>query len=229
MQNQMRALRYNSEQEHLTIPEYGRHIQNLVDYAVTIEDPKEREAAAYQLIRLMAQVSNQGKPTPDIELKLWRHLFIISDYKIDVVVPEGIELPKIENKNLKPARLDYPKNTKRFRHYGGYIQQLITNALNEEDPAKRHGFFSNIASYMKTAYKVWNRDPHIGDEVIINDLTSMIAGRGELPEKLNIVAANVTISAQKPINAGLNRRRHGGGGKRKNNNNGGSNRRRKHR
>jgi hypothetical protein len=230
MQNQMRALRYNSEQEHLTIPEYGRHIQNLVDYAVTIENPKEREAAAYQLIRLMAQVSNQGKPTQDIELKLWRHLFIISDYKIDVV-PEGIELPKVENKNMKPAPMAYPRNTKRFRHYGGYIQELITKALEEEDVEKRKGFFSNIASYMKTAYKVWNRDPNIGDEVIITDLKAMIGGRGALPEDLNIVAANVTIAAQKPINAGLNRRRGSNSGKRKNtsNNNRDSNRRRKNR
>ncbi len=217
-----RSLRYNSEQEHLTIPEYGRHIQNLINHAVSIEDPKEREAAAYQIIKLMAQVSHQGRPTPDIELKLWRHLFIISEYKIDVV-PEGIELPKFENKNLKPEKLSYPKNTKRFRHYGKYIQELIDEALAQEDPEKRWGFFSNIASYMKTAYKVWNRDLHIGDEVIINDLKSIIDGRGALPENLNIVAANVTIPSKS--SGGRKGRRKNGSNK----NNSGGNRRRKKR
>jgi len=216
MSNQERLLRYNSEQENLTIPEYGRHIQKLVDHAVTIEDPKKREAAAYQIIRLMAQVSNQGKPTPDIELKLWRHLFIISDYKIDVV-PEGIELPKIEDKNMKPTRIGYPKNTKKFRHYGAYIQELIDKALLEEDPEKRHGFFSSIASYMKTAYKVWNRDPHIGDELIIGDLKSLIAGRGELPTDLDIVSPHIKIPARPALNA--KRRGKNSGRNKKNNNN----------
>lgn len=218
MTKQVLGLRYNSEQEKLTIPEYGRHIQNLIDHAVSIEDPKKREAAAYQIIRLMAQVSNQGKPTPDIELKLWRHLFIISDYKIDVV-PEGIELPKIENKDMKPAQLGYPKNTKRYRHYGAYIQELITKALEEKDPEKRHGFFSSIASYMKTAYKVWNRDPHIGDELIIGDLKSMIAGRGELPEELNIVSPHIKLAPKPPLNGGKRRSKNNGRNKKSNNNN----------
>ena len=213
MQNQLRALRYNSENEFLKIPEYGRHIQNLIDHAVTLEDPTERKAAAYQIIRLMAQVTNQGKPTPDIELKLWRHLFIISDYKIDVI-PEGIELPKIENKDLKPQRIPYPRNTKRFRHYGAYVQELIVKALEVEDEDKRHGYFSSIASYMKTAYKVWNRDPHIGDELIVGDLKSLIAGRGELPENLDINSAHIVLA---PLNN--NNKRRGKGGRNKKNNN----------
>ncbi len=221
MTNQMRGLRYNSEEDTLKIPEYGRHIQNLIDHAVTIEDPKKREAAAYQIIRLMAQVSNQGKPTPDIELKLWRHLFIISDYKIDVV-PEGIELPKEENKNLRPGRINYPRNTKKFRHYGAYIQELIDKALLENDPEKRRGFFSSIASYMKTAYKVWNRDPHIGDELIVNDLKALIAGRGELPEELRIVSPHIKIQTRPSSSS--NKRRGKNNNRNKKNNN--SNRRR---
>ena len=207
MTNSTRAVHYNVEQEHLKIPEYGRHIQNLINYAVAIEDQNEREAAARQIIRLMAQVSHQGKPTQDIELKLWRHLFIISDYKIDVT-PQGIELPQPENKDLKPTRISYPRNTKKFRHYGAYVQELIDKALKEEDPDKRKGFFSSIASYMKTAYKVWNRDPHIGDEIIISDLKSLIAGRGDLPENLNIVSAQIKIS---PKSSGSKRRRKNGG------------------
>ena len=206
-----RAVNYNVEQEHLVIPEYGRHIQNLINYAVAIEDLKEREAAARQIIRLMAQVSHQGKPTPDIELKLWRHLFIISDYKI-AVAPEGIELPKPENKDLSPGRISYPRNTKKFRHYGAYVQDLIDKALKEEDPEKRKGFFSSIASYMKTAYKVWNRDPHIGDEIIISDLNSLIAGRGELPEDLNIVSAQIKISPKGSGSSSKRRRKNGGKG-----------------
>lgn len=215
MQNQLRALRYNSEHEHLKIPEYGRHIQNLIDHAVTLEDPEERKAAAYQIIRLMAQVTNQGKPTQDIELKLWRHLFIISDYKIDVI-PEGIELPKQENKDLKPQRIPYPKNTKRFRHYGAYVQELINKALEVEDPDKRHGYFSSIASYMKTAYKVWNRDPHIGDELIVGDLTSLVAGRGEVPANLDINSAHITLAPLPSLNSNKRRSK----GRKKSNNNG---------
>ena len=223
MQNQMRALRYNSEYEFLKIPEYGRHIQNLIDHAVTLTDLKEREAAANQIIRLMAQVTNQGKPSPDVELKLWRHLFIISDYKIDVI-PEGIELPKPENKDLKPERIPYPRNTKRFRHYGAYVQDLITKALEVEDVDKRHGYFSSIASYMKTAYKVWNRDPHIGDEIIMSDLKSLVGDRGEIPEKLNIVSAHITLAPLPSIHSMGKRRGKNSG---RNNNKGSNNNKRR--
>ena len=210
MQDQARALRYNSEHELLKIHEYGRHIQNLVNHAVSIEDPKEREAAAYHIIRLMAQVTNQGRVTQDIELKLWRHLFIISDYKIDVA-PEGIEIPKKENRNIKPERIPYPRNTKRFRHYGAYVQDLVTKALEVEDIEKRRGYFSSIASYMKTAYKVWNRDPHIGDETILNDLKSLVGDRGTIPDNLNIVSAHITLAPLPPLNGGGKRRKNSRG------------------
>lgn len=221
----MRALRYNSEQENLIIPEYGRHIQNLVEHAISIEDEKERLGAANTIIRLMAQVSGQGKPSQDIEQKLWRHLFIISDYKIDVH-PEGIELPRIENKDMKPAPLTYPRNTKSYRHYGAYVQALITKALEEKDEEKRKGFFSSIASYMKTAYKVWNRDPHIGDELIITDLKALIAGRGELPEELDIVSPHIKLQPITPNNKNNKRRRKNGNGKNNKNNNNGRRRKR---
>lgn len=223
MENTLRGLRYNSEQENLIIPEYGRHIQNLVEHAIALDDDKERLGAANTIIRLMAQVSGQGKPGPDIEQKLWRHLFIISDYKINVH-PEGIELPKIENKDLKPATLTYPRNTKSYRHYGAYVQELINKALEEEDEEKRKGFFSSIASYMKTAYKVWNRDPHIGDELIITDLKALIGGRGELPEELDIVSPHIKLQPLTTNNNKNKRRRKNGNGKKNNNSN---NRRRK--
>lgn len=207
MQNSNRAIRYNSELENLIIPEYGRHIQNLINHAVSIEDKNERAEAAKHIVKLMAQISNPGRPSPEIELKLWRHLFIISDFKIDVT-PEDIELPLRENRDLKPQRIEYPKNTKIYRHYGSYVQELIDKALEEKDEEKRKGFFSSIASYMKTAYKVWNRDPHIGDENIIADLESIIGDRGELPDDLNIKAAHVNIPSSSSRD---NKRRRKGG------------------
>lgn len=225
MQNADGALRYNTELELIRIPEYGRHIQELIDHAATIEEPELQMAACKQIVKLMSQVTAyQGRLTSDVEMKLWRHLVIISNYKI-TNVPDGMDLPSPETRKAKPERVNYPRNTKRFRHYGVYVQDMIKEAIACSDQAKQKAYLSVIASYMKTAYMVWNRDPHISDEAIYEDLKHIVGNRMEVPTNLNITTTEVHIPnpAHNPQNKSNKKR------KKASNNNNNQNRRRKRR
>ena len=134
----------------------------------------------------MHQISHQGRNASDYTNKLWRHLFIISDYKIEVLPPDG-EIPKVEDRIKTPKKLDYPEKNLQFRHYGTYVKTLLKKAAKEEDVEKRIGFLSAIASYMKLAYRNWSQDPYISDEVILGDLRTLSSGLIEIPDDLPII------------------------------------------
>jgi len=154
------------------MPEYGRNIQELINYAKTIEDPEYRQAFAEKLLDLMNQMQPKNKNIEDYRTKLWKHLFRIAKYDIDVAPPGG-ELPREEDMLAKPEKVNYPKSDARFRHYGNNVQRLIEKAINMEPGPKREGFIQVIATYMKLAYKTWNKDHYVSDEVVKSDLKSL--------------------------------------------------------
>lgn len=173
---------YNSAKETLTIPEYGRHVQMLVDHAKTIEDPEYRQRFANRIIRLMMQMQPQNRNMDDYREKLWKHLFRIANYELDVTPPEGIERPSSEQANKKPDMIPYPEAEVRARHYGHNVQKLIKKAISMEEGPKREGFVASIAAYMKLAYKTWNREHYVSDDVIKSDLVKLSGGVLTMPE-----------------------------------------------
>lgn len=177
---------YNSAKETLIIPEYGRHVQLLVDHAKTIEDPQLRQRTAERIITLMTQMVPQNRNIDDYEGKLWRHLFRIAKNELDVTPPEGVVMPEDLTEPLKPDTVPYPTTEARFRHYGHNVQTLIKRALAMEEGPKRDGFIASIAAYMKLAYKTWNREHYVSDEVIKTDLAALSGGEIVLPEAQNL-------------------------------------------
>ncbi|MEM1216761.1 MAG: DUF4290 domain-containing protein [Bacteroidota bacterium] len=173
---------YNSAKEPLTIPEYGRHVQMMVDYAKTIEDDAFRQKVANRIIRLMMQMVPQNRNIEDYQGKLWRHLFRIAGGDFNVSPPEGVVIPEDNNEGLKPDVVDYPTQQAKYRHYGHNVQTMIKKALAMEEGPKRDGFVAAIAAYMKLAYKTWNRDHYVSDEVIKEDLKVLSKGHLILPE-----------------------------------------------
>jgi Domain of unknown function (DUF4290) len=166
-------MEYNTTRNHLTMREYGRHIQKMVEYLLTLEDKQERQKNAYAVIELMGFLNPHLKNVEDFRHKLWDHLFLISDFKLDVDSPYPI--PTRETLKAKPEILGYPKKYPKFNHLGKNIEVVIDKALKEENPEKKQGFANAIAYYMKLTYSNWHKEL-VHDDNIQNELSDMTDG-----------------------------------------------------
>ncbi len=171
-------MKYNSQREKLIIPEYGRNIHEMIQYIKTVEDKEKRQFLAEGMVDMMLQMSTNERKTQEYSDKMWTHMLKIADYELDVEVPEGVELTRPAPIVKEKMKVEYPKPIRRYRHYGQYIQDLINKALAMEDGPKKQEFVRIIGSYMKTAYKQWNRNHYINDESVLEDIK--IITKGEL-------------------------------------------------
>src|SRR5215218_4777274 len=169
-------MEYNTTRNYLVIREYGRHIQKMVEYIQTIEDPEQRQRNAQVVIELMGVLNPHLKNVEDFRHKLWDHLFLISDFKLDVKSPYPI--PTREKLKSKPEPLPYPKRYPKFSHLGKNLELIINKALNESNEEKRQGFANAIAYYMKLAYSNWHKDM-VHDDAIQSELTNITQGQLE--------------------------------------------------
>ncbi len=188
----MENMTYNTEQVSLIIPEYGRNIQNMIEFAKTIEEDDERQRFAEYVVDLMLQMATNSRNNNEFRDKMWLHFFIIAKHDIDVTPPNGI-IPKSEESMLKPLPVEYPKNNSRYRHYGQFVQRLVDKAIAMEEGPKKEEFKNIIGSYMKLAYKNWSREHYVNDEVIKEELKKMSGGKLLMDEDIvlnKIRAAN---------------------------------------
>lgn len=167
-------LEYNAERPHLIIPEYGRHLQKLIDQATAIEDREERNKAARYIISVMGSLNPHLRDVPDFQHKLWDQLFIMSDFRLDVDSPYPI--PNKEVLNQKPDRLAYPQNFPKYRFYGNNIKYMIDVANKWEDGDLKSALIMVIANHMKKSYLSWNKDT-VKDEVIFEHLYELSGGQ----------------------------------------------------
>lgn len=208
----MPIFEYNSQRDILTIPEYGRHIQKMIDYAKSIEDPAKRQRTAEAIIDLMNQMVPQGKQEEDYTDKLWKHFFRIADYEIDVLPPSGQKPEKHEIKRDLDS-LPYSQSDLKYRHYGKNVNTMIARAMEMEDGPIKDGFIHTIASYMKLAYKNWNKDHYVSDDNIVTDIAIMSHNQLNLPDGSNLdLLGNSVRNA--PNNGSSTRKRKGGQSKR---------------
>jgi hypothetical protein len=149
-------MEYNTQRNHLTMKEYGRHIQRMVEYVLTIEDREKRQQQAQVVIELMGTLNPHLKNVEDFRHMLWDHLFFVSGFKLDVDSPYPI--PTKETYKVKPDPLPYPKRKPRYSHLGKNLELVIDKALKEENSEKRVGFANSIAYYMKLAYSNWHKE-----------------------------------------------------------------------
>lgn len=178
-------LEYNSARENLVIPEYGRNVQKLIDYAKTIEDPKYRQAFVEKIVDLMQQMHPQARNMDDYREKLWKHIYRIADYDLDVTPPDGSPIKKSEAEK-RPEMIDYPEFEAKYRHYGHNVQRLIKKALSMEPGPKKDGFVAVIGSYMKLAYRTWNKEHYVSDDIIKADLENLSNGKLALKDSVSI-------------------------------------------
>ncbi|WP_298366998.1 DUF4290 domain-containing protein [uncultured Lutibacter sp.] len=172
-------LEYNGERPHLIIPEYGRHIQKLVDHCIALEDIDERNKMAQAIVDVMGNLQPHLRDVPDFKHKLWDQIFIMSDFKLDVDSP--YEKPLKEELQAKPEPLAYPKSASKYRFYGNNIQIMIDVALTWEEGEAREALYYTIANHMKKCYLNWNKDT-VEDKVIFKHLKELSKGKIDLTD-----------------------------------------------
>jgi hypothetical protein len=172
-------LEYNSSRNKLVISEYGRHIQKLVEHAMTLKDKEERQKMANGIIDIMGELNPQLRDVADFKHKLWDHLFVISNFELDVDSP--YEKPVIEKLFEKPEPLAYPNSKIKYNHYGKVIELMIDEAIKMGDQELKSKLVIAIANQMKKSYVNWNLDT-VEDEVILNQLTKLSKGKLSVPE-----------------------------------------------
>ncbi len=178
-------LEYNAERTHLIIPEYGRHIQKLIDHCIALEDREERNKMSKSIIEVMGNLQPHLRDIPDFTHKLWDQLFIMSDFKLEVDSP--YPQPSKEFFEEKPTPLAYPKSTSRYRFYGNNIQIMIDTVLTWEEGNLREALVYTIANHMKKCYLNWNKDT-VEDAVIFKHLKELSSG------KINLIGSDEVLS-----------------------------------
>ncbi|MCW3806503.1 DUF4290 domain-containing protein [Plebeiibacterium marinum] len=174
---------YNSNRKKLLLPEYGRHIQKMVDYCVTIEDLEEKTKCAHAIIGNMGNMFPHLRDVNDFKHKLWDHLAIMSDFKLGIETP--FELPEKQILYQRPDKMPYSMERMRYRHYGRTIEKMIDKACEmEEGDLKRH-LMLLIANNMKKSLLQWNKD-FPGDERVFSDMIELSGGRLVIPEDMKI-------------------------------------------
>lgn len=177
-------MKYNTEQKRLVLPEYGRSIQNMVNHALTIEDRKERQRCANTIIGIMGNMFPHLRDVPDFKHKLWDHLAIMSDFKLDIDYPYPIIRP--DEVQVKPEVLDYPQRNIKYRHYGALIEDMIKACVAMPDDVKKLQLTALICNHMKKEYGLWNKD-NVDDRKIAEDLYEMSEGQLQMTEEVMVV------------------------------------------
>jgi hypothetical protein len=172
----MENIQYNTGRNYLTMREYGRHIQKMVEYVLTIEDKTKRQQQSMVIIELMGALNPHLKNVEDFRHMLWDHLFFISDFKLDVDSPYPI--PQKETYKAKPDPLTYPRRYPKYSHLGKNLELVIDKALKEEDAEKKAGFANAIAYYMKLSYSNWHKEL-VHDDTIRSEMNTITGGQLE--------------------------------------------------
>ena len=165
---------YNTTREKLKLPEYGRLVQNMVEYAIQIPNREERQAYAQTIVNVMLGLNPKMKDVPDFQHKIWDHLACISDYKLDIDYPFEIKKHKAGDK--KPERLSYPKNSIRFRHYGRLIEKALCELKDMPEGEEKESFTRLVANRMKRNLADWKGDG-VQDTKVARDIAYYTDGQ----------------------------------------------------
>lgn len=185
---------YNTDKEPVRLPEFGRTMQSLVEYCVSIEDRDERNACAYAIVDVMANLFPELKDDNDDLSKIWDQMQIMSDFKLDVDFP--CPVITAEQINPKPERIPYTSEHIALRHYGKYIEKMIPVIADMDDSPERDEYINMIANHMKKTMLVNNKEG-VNDTRILRDLEFFSGGKISLdPEKYQLYEFREAVPTQ---------------------------------
>ena len=181
----METLQYNTKRKQLIIPEYGRHINKMIELAKSETSSEERNKKAKAIIGVMGNLNPHLRDVPDFQHKLWDQFFIMATFDIDMESP--FEKPQKEVLDMKPEKLPYPQNFPKYRFYGNNIKRMIDIAIEWEEGEMKDVLVFTIANHMKKNFLSWNKDT-VEDVVILAHLEELSGG------KLKVAAAQLPLS-----------------------------------
>lgn len=167
-------MEYNTARGKLLLPEYGRNVQNMIKHAMEIADREERNRAAQAIIEVMGQLNPHLRDVDDYRHKLWTHLFIMSDFKLEVDSP--FEIPEKESLNKKPNLMKYPKGKIRYGHYGLYTQKILEQSKDLKSDEEREYMTKAMGNFMKKQFLVHNNNA-VENHVISEQLNELSHGQ----------------------------------------------------
>lgn len=185
---------YNTQRKKLPLPEYGRNIQIMVDYLLTIEDRDKRNRSAQTVIDVMGNLYPYLRDVAEFKHKLWDHLAIMSDFKLDIDYPYNPPTPDILTE--KPKRVPYPQTNIRYKHYGFILESMIKKTT-ETEGEEREVLIELLANHMKKSYLAWNKDA-VDDEKIFLDLKELSRGKLDV-SKDDVQLAETKTIVTKPV------------------------------
>lgn len=183
-------MEYNTTREKLILPEYGRHIQNMISHAMEIKDRSERNRATQAIIEVMGQLNPHLRDVDDFRHKLWTHLFLMSDFKLDVDSP--YEIPKEEVLNEKPDVMKYPTGKIKYGHYGKYTQQILSESSEIQNPEDKEFLKKSMGNFMKKQYLTFNNGA-VENHVIAENLNELSNGELTLENPEDLIKTNVLL------------------------------------
>lgn len=186
-------MKYNTEEKRLILPEYGRNIQNMVDYCVSIEDREERKRCANSIINIMGNMFPHLRDVNDFKHILWDHLAIMADFKLDIDYP--YEIIRKEDLYSRPPRIPYSNNRIRYRHYGKTLELMIRKATEFEEGVEKEQLIRMLANQMKKSFLAWNKES-VDDAKIFKDLGELSEGAIVLDEEVHKLAESREILAR---------------------------------
>lgn len=180
-------MEYNTTREKLILPEYGRNVQNMISHAMDIKDRAERNNATQAIIEVMGQLNPHLRDVDDYRHKLWTHLFVMSDFKLDVDSP--YEIPKQEVLNEKPELMHYPTGKIKYGHYGKYTQDMLRTSTELNDNEAKEFFTMAMGNFMKKQYLVHNNGA-VENHVIADHLNELSNGDLSIDNPDDLVSTN---------------------------------------
>lgn len=168
---------YNTQMKRLVLPEYGRNVQRMVDYCLTIEDREERTRCAYAIVATMGNLFPHLRDIDEFKHKLWDHLAIMSDFKLDIDYP--CEIVRRENLRTRPEPVPYKLEPIKYRHYGKLVEEMLKKSCEYPEGPERDALISLLANHMKKSLYTWNKEV-VEDDKILKDLKEYTEGKIDL-------------------------------------------------
>ena len=190
------SLQYNTQLKKLLLPEYGRNVQQMVDHCFTIEDRAERTHCANTIINIMGNLFPHLRDVEDFKHKLWDHLAIMADFKLDIDYP--YEIIKKENLYTRPDPIPYQSTSIRYLHYGKSLEAMIKKASEMPEGDERNYLIFLLANHMKKSFLTWNKEV-VDDEKIFKDLREYSQGKIDLNQETFKLKESKDILQQRKV------------------------------
>ena len=169
-ENILDELEYNTQLLPLAIGEYGRTVQNMISHLLTVEDREQRTRMAHTIVNVMGNLNSALKDHIDFKRKLWDHLFIMSDFKLDVDAP--YPMPSPNEIFSKPDRLEYADKKIQYRYYGRIVENFLSKLSDIENTDAKASYLRLLGTFMKSSCKAWN-DENVSNQAIVDQMNEL--------------------------------------------------------